>query len=575
MFRLLRLIKPYRLLLAAVLTLAFLQAMANLFLPTIMADIVDKGILTGDSGYIVRRGALMLVVAVCGTACAVTASFFSSRIAIGFGRIVRDRIFSHVEHFSLHEFDRFSTASLITRTTNDTTQIQQVLTMIFNMTITAPLMIIGGVILAFSQDASLTWVLVGAMPMVAALFLLIMRRAIPLFQAIQVKLDKLNLILDEVLSGVRVIRAFDRSAHENRRFDAANLDLTDTSIKVNRTVAFMMPGMMATLNLTSLAILWFGSIRVDAGEMQIGSLIAFLQYSAFILWSVLMMTVMFIMLPRAAASATRINEVLAVAPEIEDPAQPRAAEAEHGYVQFDHVTFSYPGAEEPALCDVSFSAGPGEVTAIIGSTGSGKSTLVSLIPRFYDVDQGRVLVDGVDVRDMRQLELRAKIGFVPQKAVLFTGSIADNVRYGKLDASEAEVQQAARTAQATEFVSGMAEGFESAVAQGGLNLSGGQKQRLSIARALVKRPEIYVFDDSFSALDFATDARLRSALKDETAGATVFIVSQRVGTIMDADRIIVLDDGRVAGIGRHHELLERCEVYREIVESQISLEEAA
>ena len=575
MFRLLRLIKPYRLMLAAVLTLAFLQSMANLFLPTIMADIVDRGILTGDTGYIVRRGALMLIVAVCGTACAVTASFFSARIAIGFGRIVRERIFSHVEHFSLHEFDRFSTASLITRTTNDTTQIQQVLTMIFNMTITAPLMIIGGVILAFSQDASLTWVLVGAMPVVAALFLLIMKRAIPLFQAIQVKLDKLNLILDEVLSGVRVIRAFDRSAHEHRRFDAANLDLTTTSIKVNRTVAFMMPGMMATLNLTSLAILWFGSIRVDAGEMQIGSLIAFLQYATFILWSVLMMTVMFIMLPRAAASATRINEVLAVAPEIEDPAEPRTAEGRHGYVQFEHVTFSYPGAEEPALCDVTFSAGPGEVTAIIGSTGSGKSTLVSLISRFYDVDKGRVLVDGVDVRDMRQLELRAKIGFVPQKAVLFTGSIGENVRYGKLDASDDEVQRAARTAQAMEFVSGTAAGFDSAVAQGGGNLSGGQKQRLSIARALVKRPEIYVFDDSFSALDFATDARLRAALKDETAGATVFIVSQRVGTIMDADRIIVLDEGRVAGIGRHHELLQSCEVYREIVESQISLEEAA
>lgn len=575
MFRLLRLIRPYRLMVCGVLTLAFLQSLANLYLPTLMADIVDGGILKGDTAYILRLGGVMLAVAVCGTVCAVAASFFSARIAVGFGRIIREKIFTHVEHFSLLEFDRFSTASLITRTTNDTTQIQQVLTMIFNMTITAPMMVVGGVILAVSQDATLTWVLVAAMPVVAALFLLVMKQAVPLFQAIQAKLDKLNLILDEVLSGVRVIRAFDRSAHEHRRFDAANLDLTDTAIQVNRIVAFMMPGMMLTLNLTSLAILWFGSIRVSEGDMQIGSLIAFLQYATFILWSVLMMTVMFIMLPRAAAAATRINEILDVSPGIVDPAQPRAAGARRGYVEFDGVTFSYPGAEVPALSEVSFSAGPGEVTAIIGSTGSGKSTLVSLIPRFYDVDQGRVLVDGIDVRDMRQMDLRSKIGFVPQKAVLFSGAIDENIRYGALDASAGEVQDAARTAQATEFVTDMANGFESAIAQGGNNLSGGQRQRLSIARALVKRPEIYVFDDSFSALDFATDARLRAALRHETAAATVFIVSQRVGTIMDADRIIVLDEGRVAGIGKHRELLESCAVYREIVESQISLQEAA
>jgi len=524
--------------------------------------------------YIFRVGGIMLLVTLAGTGCAVCASFFSARIAIGFGRIIRENIFTHVENFSLHEFDTFSTASLITRTTNDPTQIQQVMTMIFNMTITAPMMIAGGIILALTQDATLTWVLVAAMPVVAALFLVIMRQAIPLFQVIQVKLDKLNLILDEGLGGVRVIRAFDRAAHEHRRFDVANLDLTDTSIKVNRLVAFLMPGMMLTLNFTSIAILWFGSIRVDQGHMQIGSLIAFLQYAMFILWAVLMMTVMFAMLPRAAASASRINEVLAVAPEINDPVQPQPAGAQRGYVQFDHVTFRYPGAEEAALSAVSFSAKPGEVTAIIGGTGSGKSTPVGLIPRFYDVAEGRVLVDGVDVRDMTQKELRAKIGFVPQRAVLFSGTVAENVRYGKSDASDEEVEHAVEIAQA-EFVANMPDSFDAVLAQGGINLSGGQKQRLSIARALVKKPEIYVLDDSFSALDFSTDARLRAALKSETTGATVFIVSQRVGTVMDADRIIVLDDGRVAGIGTHGDLLETCAVYREIVESQISLQEAA
>jgi ATP-binding cassette, subfamily B, multidrug efflux pump len=575
MLRLLRFLKPYRPTLALVFLLAFLQSLANLSLPRFMADIVDSGIVNGDTSYIFRVGGIMLLIAVGGTTCAIAASFLSAKIAIGFGRIVRGEIFTHVENFSLHEFDTFTTASLITRTTNDPTQIQQVLTMIFTMTITAPMMVIGGVILALTEDATLTWVLVAAMPVVAAMFLLVMRRAIPLFQVMQVKLDKLNLVLDEVLGGVRVIRAFDRGAHEHHRFDVANLDLTNTAITVNRIVAFLMPGMMLTLNFTSLAILWFGSMRVDAGHMPIGSLIAFLQYAAFILWSVLMMTVMFVMLPRAAASADRINQVLEVAPEINDPAEPKPASAKRGYVEFENVTFSYPGAEEPALTGVSFSARPGEVTAIIGGTGSGKSTLVNLIPRFYDVADGRVLVDGLDVRDMTQADLRAKIGFVPQKAVLFSGTIAENIRYGRDDADEDDVRHAAGVAQASDFVGHMPDTFDSPIAQGGINLSGGQKQRLSIARALVKKPEIYVFDDSFSALDFATDARLRAALKRETTGATVFIVSQRVGTIMDADRIIVLDDGRVAGIGKHRDLTRDCPVYREIVESQISLEEAA
>ncbi len=575
MLRLLRFIRPYHRSLAVVLVLAFLQSLANLYLPRLLADVVDVGVVRGDTGYILRVGGLMLTVAVAGTCCALAGAFFSAKIAIGFGRIVREKLFAHVESFSLHEFNRFTTASLITRTTNDPMQIQQVLTMLFNMSITAPMTIIGGIILALTQDASLTWVLVAAMPVVACTFYLVMKQAIPLFQAMQVKLDKLNLILDEILGGVRVIRAFDRNQYEHRRFDAANLDLTATAVRVNRIVALLMPSMMLTLNLTSVAVLWFGGLRVSSGEMQIGALIAFLQYGMFILWAVLMVTVMFVMLPRAAASAKRINEVLDVAPEITDPVAPRLPAERRGRVEFDHVTFSYPGAEEPALCDVTFSAEPGEVTAIIGSTGSGKSTLVNLIPRFYDVQAGRVLVDGVDVRDIRQPELRSRIGLVPQRAVLFSGTIGDNIRYGKPDASAEEIEHAAEVAQASPFVSAMPEGFESVIAQGGINLSGGQKQRLAIARALVWRPDVYIFDDSFSALDFATDARLRAALRRETGGATVFIISQRVGTIMDADRIVVLDEGRVVGIGRHEELLSACHVYREIVESQLALQRAA
>src|SRR5579871_719384 len=539
MLKLLRLIKPYRLSIALVLGLAFLQSLANLALPTLMAAIVDIGIVQGDTGYIIRVGGIMLLITIGGTICAITASFFSARIATGFGKIIRAAIFTHVENFSLHEFDTFSTASLITRTTNDTTQVQQVLIMILSMVITAPMMAIGGVVLAVSQDAALTWVLVAVMPIVAAIVTTIMRRAIPLFQIMQGKIDRLNLILDEGLSGVRVIRAFDRGAHEHQRFDEANRDLTDTAITVNRTVAFMMPSMMLTFNLTSVAIIWFGSMRIDAGEMQVGSLIAFLQYAMQILFAALMVTVMFVTLPRAEASAKRINEVLAVAPEIVDPAKARSTGAQHGYVEFQHVTFSYPGAEEPALSDISFRASPGEVTAIIGGTGSGKSTLVSLIPRFYDVDEGRVLVDGVDVREMTQADLRARLGFVPQRAVLFSGTIADNIRFGKADATDEEVRHAASIAQATEFIAELPQGFDSPIAQGGANVSGGQKQRLAIARALVRKPEIYAFDDSFSALDFATDARLRAALHKETTGATVIIVAQRVGTIIDAERIIV------------------------------------
>lgn len=572
MIKLLRFLKPYRITLIFVLVLALVQSIANLYLPNLMADIVDYGIAKSDIGYIWRTGGFMLLVAIGGTICTIIGIFLSSQIATSLGKIVRAQIFTHVEHFSLHEFNTISTASLITRTTNDTTQVQQVLIIILNMMIAAPMTVIGGIIMALNQDVGLSWIFVVIIPVLVITIVILMSKTIPLSHIMQTKLDKLNLILDEGLTGVRVVRAFDRVKHEEKRFDEANLDLTDVAIKVNRLTSSLMPIMMLVLNLSSVAIIWFGGIRINNGDMQLGALIAFLQYAMQILFSLLMVSMMFIMLPRAEASAVRINEVLAIKPEIKDADQVKQANEKKGYVEFQNVTFSYPGAEKPALANISFSAQPGQVTAIIGGTGAGKSTLVSLIPRFYDVDSGHILVDGVDVRELSQEHLRAKIGFVPQKAVLFSGTISENIRYGKEDASEEEIRHAADIAQATEFISKMQLGFDSIIAQGGTNVSGGQKQRLSIARALVRKPEIYIFDDSFSALDFKTDAKLRTALKRETHDATMLIVAQRVNTVMDADQIIVLDEGHIAGIGTHQELMKTCEVYSEIVSSQLSTE---
>ncbi|MDQ6660244.1 MAG: ABC transporter ATP-binding protein/permease [Chloroflexota bacterium] len=575
MIKLLRFMKPYRVPLIFVLVLALAQSAANLYLPNLLADIVDNGIVKGDIGYIWRIGGLMLLVTLGGTIAAIIGSFFSARVATGFGKQLRYNLFTHVEQFSLHAFDEMSTASLITRTTNDTTQVQQVMIMILGIMITAPMTLVVGIILAVQQNATLSWILVVVIPVLVGSIVLLMSRAIPLFRVVQKKLDKINLILDEGLTGVRVIRAFDRVKHEEQRFDEANRDLTGVTIKVNQIVAALMPMMMFVLNVSSVAILWFSSILINNGTMQVGAMIAFLQYAMQILFALLMVSMMFIMIPRAAASADRIEEVLMLRPDIKDPEHGKLAEEMSGYVQFQNVTFSYPGAEEPALSHISFSAQPGEVTAIIGGTGAGKSTLVSLIPRFYDIDSGQVLVDGVDVSEMSQEHLRAKIGFVPQKAVLFSGTINENIRYGKEGATDDEIYHAAAVAQASDFIADMPDGFDSVIAQGGNNVSGGQKQRLSIARALVRKPEIYVFDDTFSALDFKTDARLRSALKKETVNATVVIVAQRVSTVMDADQIIVMDEGHVAGIGTHRELMKTCEVYREIVTSQLSLEEIA
>ena len=575
MIKLFRFLKPYKLLVAAVLLLLFFQSIAELYLPTLMSDIVDTGIVKGDINYILRTGAFMLLVAIGSAVFTILAGFLSSRTATSFGRDLRSRVFAQVEDFALHEFNKIGTSSLITRTTNDITQVQQVLVMIMRFMVTAPMMCIGGIIMAVSKDAQLSLVLVVVLPVLAAAIVIIARKGFPLFKEQQVKLDKLNLVLRENLTGIRVIRAFNRKDHEQARFTEANSDLTGTAIRVNKLMAVTMPLMMLVMNFTTIAIIWFGGIRIDHGDMKVGAMMAFIQYAVQIMFSLLMVSFIIVMVPRGQASAMRINEVLETKARIKDAAEVKNADNQKGFVEFKDVTFSYPGAEQPVISNISFSARPGEVTAIIGGTGSGKSTLISLIPRFYDVDSGSILVDGVDVREMAQDNLRAKIGFVPQTGILFTGTIADNIRYGKEDAAMEEVEHAAEVAQAVEFISGMPEGYASVIAQGGTNVSGGQKQRLSIARALIRRPEIYIFDDSFSALDFKTDARLRAALKKETAEATVLIVAQRVSTVMDADRIIVLDNGQITGIGNHKELITTCEVYREIVSSQLSEEEIA
>ncbi|MDP4180140.1 MAG: ABC transporter ATP-binding protein [Bacillota bacterium] len=574
MLKLFKFLKPFSALIAGVIALVFLQTLSDLYLPTLMSDIISKGVMNGDTDFIWKTGGQMLAIAAGGVICAIIASFLASKSAVGLGTIVREKVFRRVESFSLHEFDKFGTATLITRTTNDINQVQMVLVIMLRMMVGAPLMAIGGIYLAFQKDRQLTWVLAVAIPVLAAFIIIVAKLALPLFKLTQVKIDKINLVLREKLTGIRVIRAFNRVNHERERFGEANSDLTNNYIKVNKIMAFMMPAIMLIMNFTSLAVLWFGAWRVKDG-MEIGNLMAFTQYSMQIMFSMIMVAMMFVMVPRAQAAAVRINEVLETEPEILDSDNVKECTLGRGYVEFKDVSFRYHGAEEYAIKDISFTAKPGEMTAIIGSTGSGKSTLINLIPRFYDVESGSVLIDGVDAREMTQECLREKIGLVPQMAILFNGTISENIKFGNEDATDEEVRYAAEVAQATHFIESMDEGFEHRIAQGGTNVSGGQKQRLSIARALVRKPEIYIFDDSFSALDFKTDAKLRAALKKEIADATVIIVAQRVGTVMDADRIIVLNEGTIAGIGNHKDLLTTCEVYREIVASQLSEEEIA
>ena len=567
-----RRLKPYRRQIGLILVLLLVQAFANLYLPTLNADIINNGVVAGDTAYIIRTGAVMLGVTLLFVLVAIIAVYWSSRVSMGFGRDVRGALFRRVQSFSQAEVNRFGTPSLITRTTNDVQQVQMAVLMMLNVAVAAPIMSIGGVIMALRLNVPLSTVILVAIPVMALFIGLVLRTALPLFRSMQVKLDRINQVTREKLSGARVIRAFDRTGYEERRFDVANEDLTATNLRVGRLFALMMPTLTAILNLSTVAIMWFGSIQVAEHGMPIGDLTAFLTYIVQILLAVLMATIMFVMVPRAAASAARIQEVLDTRPALVDPVVPLRGSAARGLVEFRGVEFRYPGAEEPVLSHIDLTARPGETTAIIGSTGSGKTTLVSLIPRFFDVCAGSVLVDSVDVRDLSQQELWSGIGLVPQKSFLFSGTVASNLRHGHEEASDDELWRYLELAQGRDFVEALPEGLQAPIAQGGANVSGGQRQRLAIARALAKRAGIYVFDDSFSALDFTTEARLRAALKKETAGATVIIVAQRVGTIMHADQIVVLEDGVIVGRGTHDELMQSTATYREIVASQLGVE---
>jgi ATP-binding cassette subfamily B protein len=569
-------LRPYTAILLVVIVLLLIQAIGNLTLPDLNAEIINNGVAKGDNDYILRTGALMLGVTLIVAIAAVIGVFFSARIAMGFGKDVRTAVFSKVETFSQYEVNRFGPASLITRNTNDVQQVQTLIFVGLTVIVSAPILIVGGIIMALRQDVPLSALLVFVLPLMAFVIGIVMSRAIPLFRAMQVKIDRINQVMRETLAGVRVIRAFVRTKHEEERFDVASTDLFDTGLRVNRLFAITFPVMTLIFNLSTIAVMWFGAARVNSGEMQIGNLTAFLQYLTQILFAVLTAVFVFILVPRAAVSAGRIQEVLTTEPTIQDPGEPARLPAQRsGRLEFRDVEFRYPGAQDPVLAGISFVARPGEVTAIVGSTGSGKSTLVNLIPRFYDVSSGAVTLDGIDVRNVNREDLWRHIGFVPQKAFLFSGTIASNLRFGDENATDEQLWKALDIAQARDFVETTEGQLEAPITQGGTNVSGGQRQRLAIARALVRGAEVFVFDDTFSALDFKTDARLRAALARELTDVTVIIVAQRVGTIMNADQIIVLDAGRIVGIGTHAELLESNETYREIVFSQITEDEAA
>jgi ATP-binding cassette, subfamily B, multidrug efflux pump len=577
MIRLLRTyLRPYRGSIALVVVMLTIQSLGTLYLPDLNASIINNGIVKGDTTYILQTGALMLVVTLVLGIASVIAIYFGARAAMGLGRDVRTAIFRKVEGFSQVEVNRFGAGSLITRNTNDVLQVQTVVFLGLTALISAPILAVGGVIMAVRQDVPLSSLLIVIVPIMGLVIGLVMSRAIPLFRAMQVKLDRINQVMRETLSGVRVIRAFVATRHEEERFDVANKDLFSTSIRVNRLFALMIPVMTAIINLSMVAVMWFGAARVNSGEMPIGNLTAFLQYLTQILFAVLMAVILFVFVPRAVVSAGRIQEVLQTELSVRDPEHPvaPAASQQPGLIEFRNVEFGYPGAEAPVLFDITFEAKPGQTTAIVGSTGSGKSTLINLIPRFYDATGGAVLIDGVDVRDMLQADVWHKMGVIPQKSFLFSGTVASNLRYGDQEATDDELWHALEIAQGRDFVEALDGGLDAPIMQGGTNLSGGQRQRMAIARALVKRAEIFIFDDSFSALDFSTDARLRAALSKDLSGSTVIIVAQRVGTIMKADQIIVMDVGRIVGKGTHAELMESCETYREIVYSQLSEAEA-
>ncbi|MBQ4595631.1 MAG: ABC transporter ATP-binding protein [Firmicutes bacterium] len=581
--------KPYVPYIIFIVLFLFGQAMCELALPAYMSDIIDEGIVKGDMPYIWRTGAIMIVISVGTLAFAMAGDFLAARTAAKSSRDIRHALFNKVTNFSAAELEEFSTASLITRSTNDVQTVQQTTVMLLRMAIFAPCMGIGSVVRALQTSVSLSWtvgIALGAIVIImAGSFFLVL----PKFKVLQQKLDRMNLIMKERLSGMLVIRAFTTEKHEQKRFDIANWDLTKLNLFVNKAMSFMMPLLMFVMNGVGILIVWAGAHLIEADKLMVGDMLAYLQYAMHVIMSFLFVTMIFIMIPRAAVSAQRIGAVLDVEPTITDPAEPAAfGEAENakgtqceekacgmprGLVEFKNVSFAYPDAEEKTLEDISFIAEPGKTTAIIGGTGSGKSSLIKLIPRFYDASEGQVLVDGVDIRDITQHDLRQQIGYIPQKGVLFSGTIASNLQYGDSDATETEMMEALETAQATAFIAEKANGLDEEIAQGGTNVSGGQKQRLSIARALVKKPKIYIFDDSFSALDFKTDKALRAALKEKVGDSTLIIVAQRINTIMDAEQILVLEDGKLAGKGTHDELMETCEVYKEIALSQLSEEE--
>ena len=576
LIRLLRgFLRPYQSALLLIVALQLAGTMASLYLPSLNADIIDSGIAKGDTGYILRTGGWMLLVSLIQILCSIAAVYYGARTAMGFGRDVRDAIFHRVGGFSAREVNRFGAPSLITRNTNDVQQVQMLVLLTCTMMVAAPIMCIGGVIMALREDVGLSWLMTVSVPVLVAAIGAVIARMVPLFRLVQARIDTVNRVLREQITGIRVVRAFVREPQETRRFAAANTELTDVATRVGRLQALLFPIVMLVLNVSSVAVLYFGAGRVDAGVMQVGALTAFLSYLMQILMAVMMATFMAILVPRAAVCADRIGEVLDTESSVAPPVRPVSAARVDGRLEFDRVGFRYPGADAPVLREVSFIARPGETTAIIGSTGAGKTTLISMVPRLFDATAGTIRVDGVDVRELEPELLWRRIGLVPQRPYLFSGTVASNLRYGNPEATDDELWVALEIAQGRDFVSAMPDGLAAPIAQGGTNVSGGQRQRLAIARALVRRPGIYLFDDAFSALDLATDARLRAALRPVVADATVVVVAQRVSSIVAADQIVVLEDGAVVGIGRHADLLTGCPTYREIVESQLSAEEAA
>jgi ATP-binding cassette subfamily B protein len=565
-------LRPYKREITYVIALQLVATIASLLLPSLNADIIDNGVVLGDTGYIMRMGGWMLAVSLLQITCTIAAVYLGARSAMGFGRDVRSALFRRVASFSSREVARFGAPSLITRNTNDVQQVQMLVMLGFTLAISAPIMLVGGIIMAMREDIGLSWLVAVAIPVLVVSTGFIISKMVPGFRRMQRNLDDVNQVMREQITGIRVIRAFVREPYEADRFGVANDNLTDVSLSTGRWMSAMFPTVLFVMNASSVAVLWFGGLRIDDGSMQIGALTAFITYLVQILMAVMMSTFMLVMIPRAAVAGDRIGEVLETSSSVVPPEDGITTVATHGLLEFDNVGFTYAGADYPVLCNISFTAEPGKTTAIIGSTGAGKSTLLNLIPRLFDVTAGTISVDGVDIRHFDPEALWQRIGLVPQKAYLFSGTIADNLRYGKPDATEAEMWEALEIAQAKEFVEEMGDGLDSEVAQGGTSLSGGQRQRVAIARALLRRPEVYLFDDSFSALDVATDARLRRALEPVTRDATVLIVAQRVFTITDADQIVVLEDGQVVGLGTHDELVTTCPTYQEIVESQLKAE---